>query len=1449
LNTNTIYSAAPVTPKSSQQKNSRKNFPLFKTIFSFLLFSFIFAGKANASTATITASSTSLCGPGSVTLTASDNSSHSGTYTWYNASTKAQLATGSTYTVSLSATTSFYVKYSYSSGTDQSSTVTITVNSLPATTFSVSAATVNAGTAVTAKLTSTYNSNDTYTWSFDGGTSSSTGTQQYSVSWSTPGVKTISLIESNSSGCADTTYQQVTVGGLNVTASNYAFSQTITLNTSVTGISSTLYSFPALVYIKEDALKTGVNCANNVQYPTGNGPLASGATAPNYDFAFTANGSTTELFYEVDTYDPVHGILLAWVQIPKLTSTNTTLNFYFGSLSPGHSKSFSQATWSSDYLAVYHFSEGSNTATVIDATSNGRNAIQANTTIINDEIHIAAGIPVVGGAYSFNGTSSSIIQAYGSNPDITGTFTISAWVHYNGGSTSDNKIVSDELNFGYGYKLSVKDPVAVCSSLTNAYIETETRNPSDPVPGNLYDAGIVNNSTWTYIQGEYTGSSFVNYLNGALQSQSCNSGSPSAPQPGNVLAMGLDHGSGTGTGTYPNENFYNGYMDEVRVSTQVKSADWVKEEYYNQSNPLTYTTCGNTITENATYAAALGVNGNTAGSIVYTWNGSASTNPATATNWTSSEAGNPTKLPPFDGTCSLDIPAGLSNYPVLTASESIYGLTLENGAQLNLNGYTLSVGCHIYNNSTTGGQILYGNASGGVTWDGALATQYYYGGTASYMTVGNMTVNNSAGGTVQLTGGGASLYNTLTLTKGNLYVNNSGGGALTLMSSSSGSAAVAAIPSSYSVTGMLNVQRYMSGNSLATYRSYRLMSSPVNAISPTSSSTNYISFGTLNSTYTVNGTTYYGAFTAGSGTGFSFVNRNPTIYLYDEALNPTAATKNAGFTTGKNVGLTSISGTNIGLTSTLLSTTSAQVPVGNGFILFFIGSTNGRSTSNPESTLPDNATVTNVGYLNQQNIPVNLWYTPTGGSTGNLSYTSTELATNFPGYNMIGNPYASTIDLQKLYTDNYNSSTNNISSNFYELYDVNPKQTYVVYSATGGNSGSLYSEYVVSGQGFMTVAQATGQSLTFKEDQKVSALTTTPLDLSLRNNTTNAGGKFSADSIKTAALVIPTDTLQGLHMKLQADSVTYDECGIYFSKNCKDDFDGYDAYDLDGINPTVFLSSFTADGKRVALNKMGDYSKGKRVKLYVSATTDGLYSLNLEDIESIDTTDYKIFLIDNSKNDSLDMTLYHTYNFNFTVADTAAYHNRFVLALERKPMPPYELLTFNGEKANNAIQLKWKTANEGDFTGFALQKQQANGQYITIDSLQSSSASNYGYLDANPLSGANIYRLLQNNINGQVSYAGPITVDYNATSATGAFSVYPNPSKDIVNVTLASSSLSSPTYMAKIYNLAGQVVDSRTVSANSWTQVVSSYKPGVYIIELTTTNGDLVGRAKFLKIN
>src|SRR6185312_9680047 len=219
-----------------------------------------------------------------------------------------------------------------------------------------------------------------------------------------------------------------------------------------------------------------------------------------------------------------------------------------------------------------------------------------------------------------------------------------------------------------------------------------------------------------------------------------------------------------GVGEGGTQYYFYGTIDEVHISNVGKTADWLKAEYADQNSPTTFTTVGSTST-NTTNAAAI------SGALTYTWTGGAgTTDPTNANNWNNTTAGTTNQLPAFDGSATLVIPTGLSVYPSLTADASLYGLTIGSGASLNLNGHTLSVGCNIYNSST--GQILYGSStSSGLTWNGSASTQTYTGSsTANTAQLGSMTINNSSGGTVTISGGPVDIYNTLTITSGNLVV-------------------------------------------------------------------------------------------------------------------------------------------------------------------------------------------------------------------------------------------------------------------------------------------------------------------------------------------------------------------------------------------------------------------------------------------------------------------------------------------------------------------------------------------------------------------------------------------------------------------------------------------------------------------------------------------------------
>ena len=444
----------------------------------------------------------------------------------------------------------------------------------------------------------------------------------------------------------------------------------------------------------------------------------------------------------------------------------------------------------------------------------------------------------------------------------------------------------------------------------------------------------------------------------------------------------------------------------------------------------------------------------------------------------------------------------------------------------------------------------------------------------------------------------------------------------------------------------------------------------------------------------------------------------------------------------------------------------------------------------------------------------------------------------------------------------FSENTGNINS-IYLLSALNsPNQFYKAYTIAG-NSAPPDQGYAVSGEGFIVQAAGAGKSLTFNEDQKLPLIQLTggSTIMALRPNQVSTPGLSAGPESRT--LIAPQgNALTGLYMELVKDSVTYNYCGIYFSKAWSDKYTSDDAADMNGTAGVVVMSSLSSDSIRLAVNHMPDYTKGINVKLYVNATGDGLYNLKIDDIRNIDTL-YDIYLIDHYKQDSLDIRKYGSYAFNILKSDTTSFGgNRFELSIHPGPLPVYKLLNFTAQKVTTGVQLNWKTEAEGNYTGFVLQKQEGT-TFNQLYSKQSNSSGTYAYIDPNPVIGNNTYRLQQSDIAGNLSYSSPVTIIYTPTGATGAISVYPNPAMNVINLTVNQNStavnaqgdesitrtITNASYSIKIINITGMVVKAATSAQPDWQDDVSGLSPGTYIIQvLNNSNKTLVGKSTFVKL-
>jgi hypothetical protein len=796
---------------------------------------------------------------------------------------------------------------------------------------------------------------------------------------------------------------------------------------------------------------------------------------------------------------------------------------------------------------------------------------------------------------------------------------------------------------------------------------------------------------------------------------------------------------------------------------------------------------------------------------IYNWIGGSTSSWGTAANWEDG-AGHFNNAPGQNDVADIGVNFTPTQQPVIDGTYTI--------AQVNVGSYALNM---FFNSGTTL------NILAGLTLTNPFTTFLSVSATGT----ATRSVNMGPLSTITFVQPGASNNGGLNIASGITF---------TLQSSATGSATVGQIGTTAlgKITGTVNVQRFITGGS--GYRGYRLFGSPVNISSAIATTPAYMGLSYVNTTTSGN----LGAFTGGPGAGYNLTMNNPSLYLYDE----TRASSTASYYSGRNVGVAAITGAP-NYTISYLTTTGAtvagyQIPTGSAYLMYFIGNT----THTPVTNLvPESTTTTAIGTLNQGTIPVSFG---TFGAT--LTTPTTAIPHTNNGYNQVGNPYASTINLDQVAADNATS----INSIFYELSQ--PGGTYVAYHSDHTTSDARASQYIVSGQGFIIKYAGSPGTFSFKEDQKVAY----PVNMTTTTGSTTTGTFLLDQPYNPSATVVPdaqtvpslavqnTPVISGLHLQITKDTANFTQTGIYFASGRTDAFkDGEDAIDLDGTAPVVYLSSYSTDGTRLSINELSDYTKGKRIKLYAKATSSGLYHISLNDIQGMDTVNYNVFLVDNFQKDSLDMVRYKTYAFNINTADTTTFGaNRFLLAIEPHPMPPYQLVTFSGEKASEGVLLNWVTYNEGNFTGFVLQKL-VGGKYVSLDSLQSTDVSKYSYTDINPITGSNTYRLKQSDFYGDITYSAPVTIIYGVTPGSGDFVIYPNPSKAMITIntgTLTPAN-TTPNYVYSIYNTSGLLVGQKTANSITWTEDLSNYKAGMYIIVLKDSNGKLIGKSKFIKTN
>jgi hypothetical protein len=266
------------------------------------------------------------------------------------------------------------------------------------------------------------------------------------------------------------------------------------------------------------------------------------------DLRFVAEDS--ELSYEIDTWNPT-GNSLIWVRLPALVPGGTKITAYWGNASvvkPVYATDGS--TWSNGYLGVWHLNEPNALNSVNGSAGTGHGNVTAEGNIGDAQ------------SFALPPANTSYIDVGNLKPT---SYTLSAWTRNSYVAGKDKVVFRKSGSFFW-------EQWNIDYNVNHSVIGAETQ---------YFQAGgniDLSEPAWTHEVVAYDSSTGTGY--GYMNGSSAN-GYPQVKTP-IALPSQNDNPCTIGKSGYGS---YYGEIDEVRLSSVVRSAAWIKACHANQNSP------------------------------------------------------------------------------------------------------------------------------------------------------------------------------------------------------------------------------------------------------------------------------------------------------------------------------------------------------------------------------------------------------------------------------------------------------------------------------------------------------------------------------------------------------------------------------------------------------------------------------------------------------------------------------------------------------------------------------------------------------------------------------------------------------------------------------------------------------------------------------------------------
>ena len=320
----------------------------------------------------------------------------------------------------------------------------------------------------------------------------------------------------------------------------------------------TLTNFPMMVQFTD-------GLANYFHYSDMGSPLDAG------DLRFTAADGTTELYYDIEKWDP-DGTSIVWVRIPELSVGNNLIYAHWKNSTETNAPLYvtNGKTWDNGFVAVYHLAE--NSEPIKDSSPYGNTLERYGDVQLGTNGMIGAGArwpSISGNDWIYRHPTDSLHGM--------GQLTLQTWFYDTDNGSLPRGLISKRTDSGteksyYFFKFSNQLLYFYVGGTGGSFPNTATSANQWYFASATYDKYLASDRLKMYVDGD-----FKSALPGPTGD---------VPVYSSLLRIGIMNADYTYSGGTP--CCWEGNLDEVRLSAAARSADWIWAEYNNVKNHDTF---------------------------------------------------------------------------------------------------------------------------------------------------------------------------------------------------------------------------------------------------------------------------------------------------------------------------------------------------------------------------------------------------------------------------------------------------------------------------------------------------------------------------------------------------------------------------------------------------------------------------------------------------------------------------------------------------------------------------------------------------------------------------------------------------------------------------------------------------------------------------------------------